>query len=99
MDFIFVHFVELDDILVIHLLKDIHFTLEALDFLRVVNRLLLDELDCSLEASDLVLALAYLSVGALSQLLQYFVVLGKAAVLLLHKVDLVDLVHMGTTVD
>jgi hypothetical protein len=44
---VFVNLIKFYDILMVHLLENIYFTLELLDFLRVIDLFFLDEFNCS----------------------------------------------------
>lgn len=95
---ILVDLVQFDNILVIHLLKNVDLALEPLYLFWVVNLLFLYELYGSCKLSDLVDASADLTVRALTEFLLDFVSITKPTVLLLHKAYLRNFIHMCPTI-
>jgi len=82
----------------VHLLEDIHLSLEPLNAFWVINGLLLDKLSCSLELRNLRYAAADLSIGAFSQLFLNFIVVCELAALFFDKTNLRNIVHMRPTI-
>ena len=83
----------------VHLLKNIDFTLKSLHLFRIINWLLLDELHSTLKLSELVDAPTDFTVGAFSKFLFHFVMFSEGSVLFVYEADLRNLIHVSTTID
>ena len=94
MNIVFVNFVKFDNVLVVHLLQNVYFTLEALNLFRVIDWLLFDEFHSSLSKTNLVYASANFAEWALTQLLLNLVDVSETSFSLFYEGNLRDFVQM-----
>ena len=94
-----IDFVELHDVLMVHLLEDVYLTLKPLHLVLVVNLLLFDEFSGSLYLGDPTLGQDNLPKATLSQVLLLLVAVLESTLLVLIEVALRNVEHVRARVD
>jgi hypothetical protein len=98
MNIVFVDFIEFYDVLVVHLLQNIDFSLEPLNFFRVIDWLLFDKLYSSFKLTYFVYASTNFAEWALAELFFYFVDVSEVAFSLFYERNLRYFVQMCTRI-